>query len=589
MRKSNIYIYSLACILYFLFVLPYYSLAAYPGDCTVLTRSVSASATSYTYKANTVAVCSFPTIQDDGIFATLQCSNVYFSADNTTPVYYFGGSSPTTYVYNYYSDGGVWNIRSSAAVNGYAPGLYPKVIHFYAAAKDQILSLPTTLPETCPCQSERQELEAKCASMPPQPEGQAIASFDYETCEGTCSCPSAGTYAGELPVECVGFFCTPTALGPGATGCTPEGCEVVEAFGWPISGADWANEYNIIFDMDYTGNTCSSGTSDPVPPENDCDSWKKRCANICASGGSTVFNDTCNDEERTCECATFVAPESPPGYPPLGFCSPEEYARGELCPVDDSPDPVDPAPYNPDDSDDPPEGEPGSGDSDPDGTNDNALLGDIVDNTRQTANNTKRTGDILQNEMNILNATAKNIYSRVGTSNEWLSSIDDRLKHGLSVNVKTDPTDLSGVESRLGSIDQGIAGVNSGIDSLNTGIGTLNSTLTGIDQKLGEGFELNGDSSTPNVNTYDSSVEAVEESSFINTVTSYLSNGLPIISYLNNSYVNIVGASSSMSVNIWGKDISFDLSPLEEILDTMGIILFGVCSIVAFFIVIGRW
>lgn len=308
------------------------------------------------------------------------------------------------------------------------------------------------------CQAEWEELSNYCADMPG---GQNVRDWDPETCTGNCTCPAAGTYAGEIPP---GQF---TAYFNGQLGCAKSGCMVDNSFGWPLGIADWDHAQNIFIDLDYTGETCSGGSVDPVPPVDDCVDYMDRCVNFCASLGDTAITH-CDSNSRDCSCATFEPPGGPPGSPDPCISGGPDYEKGVLkpCPIDPQ-NPTDPVP----DPDPGPDPEPDPTDDPDDGANGwlkaiKQNTDSIVDinkkisaNTNVTANNTARTVDAL----NTSNSKLNNIQNNTSVTNTKLNTSNSKLSE---ISGKLDGLDNSGIESRLDTLHGDVDGVEGKLDEI---------------------------------------------------------------------------------------------------------------------------
>lgn len=130
--------------------------------------------------------------------------------------------------------------------------------------------------------------------------------------------------------------------------------------------------------------------------------------------------------------------------------------------------------------------------------------------------------------------------------------------------------------------------LNRTAENTNTQIRNTNNKLDKISDQLGEGFELTGSASLPGDNTYDSAVTQPEENSLTDLISSYISSGLPLQQFIDDSGFSVSGADSSLSCNLWGSDIDFDISPMESTLHWMGLVIFSISTISAFMIVIKR-
>ncbi len=184
-----------------------------------------------------------------------------------------------------------------------------------------------------------------------------------------------------------------------------------------------------------------------------------------------------------------------------------------------------------------------------------------------------------------INQNLANMISQGNDLNRFLSNIAD--------NVATNTNNQGILNDNLKNLGDNIG---SGLNNLGDSIGdsldqlgnSLENKLDDIKNNQEQGFELQGDSALPDDNEYDSTVDEVEEESLTDAISEYISSGIPILSYINGTSLQLSGASSSMSVELWGSQVDFDLAPMADILDTMGYILSGISLIVAFGIIANR-
>jgi len=227
---------------------------------------------------------------------------------------------------------------------------------------------------------------------------------------------------------------------------------------------------------------------------------------------------------------------------------------------------------------------------------DNQLLSEVATNTKNTAHNTKA---IAENTASILKGT-RNIAENVARATDNLKVIADQndvaqgtrkqiLDKQNEIAEKTDTTNqkLSDVAEKAGITNQKL---EDGLGAVNQNLGDVKNKLDEISNKMPDEIEITGDTNVlPGDNIYDSNVDEIEEESLLDAFGDFVTSGLPIISYINGTYIQLSNAQSSMSVDIWGSSVTFDLAPMEPILNQMGLILVGISAIVAFLIIIGRF
>ncbi len=162
---------------------------------------------------------------------------------------------------------------------------------------------------------------------------------------------------------------------------------------------------------------------------------------------------------------------------------------------------------------------------------DSSLLAKIVDNTKANSENVKAVHDVLDRELNELNKT--------------------------------------GVET-------------------NNLIRQSNKLLEDIQSDLSSGFELSGSAEMPADNFYDIEFLQPEETPLVDSISGYITSGLPLQQFINNSGFTVANINPSLNCEIWGEVIDFDISPMEDTLNWMGLVIFAVSTVSAFMIVIKR-
>lgn len=432
MKKTTTQFLSISlAVLFFLMGSPSISFSAYPGECT------------YTYHNCTNIYAGHKDIGTNSGFDPpvwndeLHIWEKGIAYSKTAPFDYWQPTVTCGIVHAYWENN-QWNYVTGQASYGTTT-----VMWFNPSST---FNFPTSPPpaEGCSglpqdCDDEWNALVAQCGS-----ESQ-IMNWDDQACTGECK-PDCTEALNNLIISCGGrqyidWFDDSTCLGecvscedikdhcesmgfdttdPNVYSCTQESFweTEVDTGGGIILGNYW------IIGLDAT-ESCSFDSGfdpeDPVPPDppvdpppddppadRPCDEIKADCIEACEG---KVANFECTEGGTYhCECT------NPPS-------------------ADPTPDPGDPGDTPPDPGDDAPPGESGPGSTDPDGTNDNALLGDVVDNTRIIANNTKRIGDIAQTEFNELNASNSTIAERLKATNQWLSQIEEALQDGLDVDM----------------------------------------------------------------------------------------------------------------------------------------------------------
>ncbi|MCI5157323.1 MAG: hypothetical protein D3906_02595, partial [Candidatus Electrothrix sp. AUS1_2] len=119
------------------------------------------------------------------------------------------------------------------------------------------------------------------------------------------------------------------------------------------------------------------------------------------------------------------------------------------------------------------------------------------------------------------------------------------------------------------------------------------SYLRSISSKLNEITVETGDFSLPEANTYNTEFTEGQgftpvSDTFSSDLTAYISSGIPLISFIRDSALNLSGASSIFSFTIKGETYSFDFSQYESALDAAGNILFYLTVLSSFLLIISR-
>jgi len=273
----------------------------------------------------------------------------------------------------------------------------------------------------------------------------------------------------------------------------------------------------------------------------DCSNIKARCEAACISRGGVVTNTCSVDGDTTyaeCKCQN-------------------EFGFDIATPTEDS-------------------GDTNSTTADTDGDG----IPDSQDSTTTGGNDSNNDGvdDTYAAVKGALDGSG--IASKINSTNTHLNSIGNKL---------------DGLNSSVNGVGSAINGVGDGINSVGEGINGLGTKLDGIADKideLGEGengdITATGSADLPGSNEYDAAVEELEEISLAETIGSYISDGLPIVSYFQGTYINIGSAQPSMSTEIMGRTITIDFSGVESILNNMGLVLVAVSTVLAFMIIVHK-
>ena len=222
----------------------------------------------------------------------------------------------------------------------------------------------------------------------------------------------------------------------------------------------------------------------------DCSNIKARCEAACISRGGVVTNTCSVDGETTymeCKCQN-------------------EFGFDIATPTEDS-------------------GDTNSTTADADGDG----IPDSQDSTTTGGNDSNNDGidDTYAAVKGALDGSG--IASKINSTNTHLNSIGNKL---------------DGLNSSVNGVGSAINGVGDGINSVGEGINGLGTKLDGIADKideLGDGqtgdITATGSADLPGSNEYDAAVEELEEISLAETIGSYISDGLPIVSYFQGTYI----------------------------------------------------
>jgi hypothetical protein len=242
-------------------------------------------------------------------------------------------------------------------------------------------------------------------------------------------------------------------------------------------------------------------------------------------------------------CADFEAACSDKGCKPSCISDPE---TGEILSTncDCGTDPTDPGP----------DGEIGTPDDEEKDDLANGWLKAIEENTDKTANAVKEAGE---------------------KTNTWLKAIKHNIDNSLE-NDKKYFLDSSG-KPYLKSISEKL-------DKLVEGSGEPEElTITTV-----------GSGTLPDDNVYSTTFTEEEgfaplpEDTFSQELSDYIASGIPLISYIKESSINLSSASSVLSLNIYGRSYSVDFSRYAGLVDSAGNILLALTVISSFMIIIGR-
>ncbi|MDD2466172.1 MAG: hypothetical protein PHI97_19400 [Desulfobulbus sp.] len=170
--------------------------------------------------------------------------------------------------------------------------------------------------------------------------------------------------------------------------------------------------------------------------------------------------------------------------------------------------------------------------------------------------------------------------SKIDSTNNQLNTISNK--------IDTVGSAINGVGSAINGVGEAINGVGQGVNGLGTKLDSIGNKLDDLRQDGNQDITATGDASLPGSNFYNSTVDVVEEFKLGDSIGNFISSGIPIISYLKGTYIDVGSAQPSMSTEIMGKTITIDFSQVEGILNNMGLVLVALSTILAFMIIVHK-
>ncbi len=168
-------------------------------------------------------------------------------------------------------------------------------------------------------------------------------------------------------------------------------------------------------------------------------------------------------------------------------------------------------------------------------------------------------------------------------NNDGVDDLVSAVKSGVQQGIAS-----SGIDNAITSISSSVNSVGNRVAAVGDKVDSLGSTISSINDKLGGGIVASGDAALPEVNSYDASVDEVEENSFSDAISDFISDGLPLINYFRGTYISVDSTTSFLSTEIYGKTISIDFTGTEDILHFMGLVLVAISTILAFMIIVHK-
>lgn len=168
-------------------------------------------------------------------------------------------------------------------------------------------------------------------------------------------------------------------------------------------------------------------------------------------------------------------------------------------------------------------------------------------------------------------------------NNDGVDDLVSAVKSGVQQGIAS-----SGIDNAITSISSSVNSVGNRVAAVGDKVDSLGSTISSINDKLGDGIVASGDAALPEVNSYDASVDEVEENSFSDAISDFISDGLPLINYFRGTYISVDSTTAILSTEIYGKTISIDFTGTEDILHFMGLVLVAISTILAFMIIVHK-
>lgn len=198
------------------------------------------------------------------------------------------------------------------------------------------------------------------------------------------------------------------------------------------------------------------------------------------------------------------------------------------------------------------------------------------------------------------------------TTNKWLESIDSNTSHIATSLNKTNQwletvsgkIDLSYQQDKdrnllLGNISQNVqtAVVNQGRQltaTKNNGdkLDTIANLIASQEGSVIGNITVTGSGTLPDDNVYDpvlgDGFDPVPEDEFSQGLSEYIATGIPLISYLEGTSLNLSSSSSVLDLSIRGRPVHIDFTPYQGVLDVAGNVLLGITIVSGFILIIAR-
>jgi len=167
----------------------------------------------------------------------------------------------------------------------------------------------------------------------------------------------------------------------------------------------------------------------------------------------------------------------------------------------------------------------------------------------------------------------------------WFDAIKDTVAglakqvEDIGKDLKTMITNQATEAGLLSAITNNTAATVSGLQNISTKLDEL--------KPLTEG-EIEGSATLPANNVFDPAMEEMEPDTFFETISNYVTSGLPLVGYIQGTSLSISGSDSHLEVELWGEVINIEFSTYQDIFNKAGLVLIGISTIIGFFIIVGR-
>lgn len=436
-------------------------------------------------------------------------------------------------------------------------------------------------------------------------------NWDSGTCTGSCKCSEESYQYETTRCETLGGTVEPMNDISCTSECADDECKMAteakqECPPFKVLSLDYENCTYDCADCTYLDSQCRSACLVNGQSHNfECLDESQEFVSICTCGEAGNCDDAYNLCSSTC---TYVS---------HFYCNPDllpafECECGDSQDNDDKTEP--PAPNNPDNdnypdsepTDNPNDNDVNNGDGEGDQDNDAPWLKTIKKNLDDIKEQNDDSIDISEDQLDEqkdISWNTEKIVLNQGVIHREMEhqTIQNMQQTNLLDTISTQTIDLNikanTINSSIQTVSTRLTASNTYLSDLNTKTSTTNTHLSdikGLLNKDNDGYTLDtGEYEVDNDNNnYDATFDPVEyqidNDSLTSAMTDYIASGIPIISFIQGSGLDLSGATSSLSFDLYGKTITFDFAPYESVLNTIGIFLSFMSVISAFMIIIKK-